>query len=234
MAEMVLQALEQSGRNFVQATLDLLPRAVLTLSIVLVGWLIASVLRYLTRTLLTRLGFGRLSARQGLTDMLRAADLPEPERLVAAIVFWIVWIGFLLSGVDVLGLTAVRGMIDDFAAFVPRLLVAIAILVVGFVFANVAWRATQLAAVNARVPSPRVLSGTVRALVLLLTGAMALDQIAVARTIVLTAFAIAFGAVMLGLAIAFGVGGGGIARRILEHWFPAEHEKSRPDDLRHL
>jgi hypothetical protein len=233
MAEMVFQALEQSGRNFVQATLELLPRVVLTLSIVLVGWLIASVLRYLTRTLLTRLGFGRLSARQGLTDMLRAADLPEPERLVAAIVFWIVWIGFLLSGVDVLGLTAVRGMIDDFAEFVPRLLVAIAILVVGFVFANVAWRATQLAAVNARVPSPRVLSGTVRALVLLLTGAMALDQIAVARTIVLTAFAIAFGAVMMGLAIAFGVGGGGIARRILEHWFP-EQEKSGPDDLRHL
>jgi hypothetical protein len=233
MAEMVFQALEQSGRNFVQATLELLPRVVLTLSIILVGWLIASVLRYLTRTLLSRLGFGRLSARQGLTDMLRAADLPEPERLVAAIVFWIVWIGFLLSGVDVLGLTAVRGMIDDFAEFVPRLLVAIAILVVGFVFANVAWRATQLAAVNARVPSPRVLSGTVRALVLLLTGAMALDQIAVARTIVLTAFAIAFGAVMMGLAIAFGVGGGGIARRILEHWFP-EQEESRPDDLRHL
>jgi hypothetical protein len=233
MAEMVFQALEQSGRNFVQATLELLPRVVLTISIILVGWLIASVLRYLTRTLLSRLGFGRLSARQGLTDMLRAADLPEPERLVAAIVFWIVWIGFLLSGVDVLGLTAVRGMIDDFAEFVPRLLVAIAILVVGFVFANVAWRATQLAAVNARVPSPRVLSGTVRALVLLLTGAMALDQIAVARTIVLTAFAIAFGAVMMGLAIAFGVGGGGIARRILEHWFP-EQEESRPDDLRHL
>jgi hypothetical protein len=233
MAEMVFQALEQAGRNFVQATLDLLPRTVLTISIVLVGWLIASMLRYITRTLLTRLGFGRLCARQGLTDLLRAADLPEPERLVAAIVFWIVWIGFLLSGVDVLGLTAVRGMIDDFVEFVPRLLVAIAILVVGFVFANVAWRATQLAAVNARVPSPRVLSGTVRALVLLLTGAMALDQIAVARTIVLTAFAIAFGAVMFGLAIAFGVGGGGIARRILEHWFP-EHEQNRPDDLRHL
>jgi hypothetical protein len=165
--------------------------------------------------------------------MLRAADLPEPERLAGTIVFWVVWIGFLLSAVDVLGLSAVRGMIDDFAAFVPRLGVAIVILVVGFVFANVAWRATQLAAVNSNVPSPRVLSGTVRALVLLLTGAMALDQIAVAQTIVLTAFAIAFGAVMIGLAIAFGVGGGGIAKRILEHWFP-EHDKRSADDVRHL
>jgi hypothetical protein len=38
---------------------------------------------------------------------------------------------------------------------------------------------------------------------------------------------------MLGLAIAFGVGGGGIARRILDHWFPARHETEH-DDLPHL
>lgn len=233
MIEMVFQALEQAGRNFLESAAELVPRLVLTLSIVLVGWLIAGVMRWATRSLLARLGFGRLCARQGVTEMLRAADLPEPERLAGTIVFWVVWIGFLLSAVDVLGLSAVRGMIDDFAAFVPRLGVAIVILVVGFVFANVAWRATQLAAVNSNVPSPRVLSGTVRALVLLLTGAMALDQIAVAQTIVLTAFAIAFGAVMIGLAIAFGVGGGGIAKRILEHWFP-EHDKRSADDVRHL
>jgi hypothetical protein len=233
MIEMVFQALEQAGRNFLESAAELVPRLVLTLSIVLVGWLIAGVMRWATRSLLARLGFGRLCARQGVTEMLRAADLPEPERLAGTIVFWVVWIGFLLSAVDVLGLSAVRGMIDDFTAFVPRLGVAIVILVVGFVFANVAWRATQLAAVNSRVPSPRVLSGTVRALVLLLTGAMALDQIAVAQTIVLTAFAIAFGAVMIGLAIAFGVGGGGIAKRILEHWFP-EHDKRSADDVRHL
>jgi hypothetical protein len=233
MLDMLFETLEQAGRNFVSSAAILVPRLVLTLSIIVVGWVIAAILRAVTRTVLARLGFGRLCARQGVTELLRTADLPEPERLVAAIIFWVVWIGFLLSGVDVLGLAAVRGMLDDFAAFVPRLFVAIVILVVGVVFANVAWRATQLAAINAKVPSPRVLSGSVRALVLLLTGAMALDQIDVARTIVLTAFAIAFGAVMLGLAIAFGVGGGQIARRILEHWFP-EGDRQPPDELRHL
>jgi hypothetical protein len=69
-------------------------------------------------------------------------------------VFWIVWIGFMLSGVDVLGFAALQGLLSEFALFVPRLLVAIVILVVGFAFANVAWRATLLAAVNAKVPSP--------------------------------------------------------------------------------
>jgi hypothetical protein len=233
MAEMVFQALEQAGTNFLQSTANLLPRVVMTASIVIVGWLIAVALKWLTRTVLTRLGFGRLCERHGVAEMLRAADLPKADDLAAAIVFWIVWVGFLLSGVDVLGFVALQGLVREFALFVPRLLSGIVIFVVGFVFANFAWRATLLAAINAKVPSPRVLSGTVRGLVLILAAAMALDQIAVARTIVLTAFAIAFGAVMLGLAIAFGVGGGGIARRILDHWFP-EREAPEQDEMRHL
>jgi hypothetical protein len=233
MADMVLQALEQSGTNFLRSAAELVPRVLMTASIVLVGWFIAIVLKWATHSLLTRIGFGHLCERQGVADMLKGAELPNAEALAAAIVFWIVWIGFLLSGVDVLGFVALQGLVREFALFVPRLIVGIVILIVGFVFANFAWRATQLAAVNAKVPSPRVLSGTVRGLVLILAAAMALDQIAVAQTIVLTAFAIAFGAVMLGLAIAFGVGGGGIARRILDHWFP-ERQTTDHDDLRHL
>lgn len=234
MTEMVVTALQEAIANFLQSIAAFLPRALITLSIVLAGWLIATICRRATRYVLTRAGFGRLCDRQGVTDMLRGADLPPAEALAASIVFWIVWVGFMLSGVDVLGFAALQGLLSEFALFVPRLLVAIVILVVGFVFANVAWRATLLAAVNAKVPSPRVLSGTVRGLALILAAAMALDQIAVARTIVLTAFAIAFGAVMLGLAIAFGVGGGGIARRILDHWFPERPSQEPPDQVGHL
>jgi hypothetical protein len=233
MLQMVWQGIEQAGTNFIEAVMLLLPRVLITVSIVLVGWLIARAVRWLTRSVLARVGFNRLSERQGLADSLRAAGLPSAEVLAGAIVFWIVWIGFLLSGVEVLGFESLQGLVADFTRFVPRLLSGLIILVVGFAFANFAWRATILAAVNARIPSPRVLGGTVRILVLILAGAMALDQIDVARTIVLTAFAIAFGAVMLGLAIAFGVGGGGIARRILDRWFP---ERSEPadDEVRHL
>ena len=41
-------------------------------------------------------------------------------------------------------------------------------------------------------------------------------------------------AVMLGLAIAFGVGGGGIARRILDHWFPEHPQAAEQEEFRHL
>jgi len=233
MTQMVADAVRQAGVNFVDTVTMLLPRILITVSIVAVGWVIAWALKWVVRWLLIWLRFNNGCDRIGVGAVLKTADLPPADILVSLIVFWLVWVGFLLSGVDVLGFTALEGMVRSFALFVPRLLVAIVILVLGVVCANFAWRATLIAAVNARVPSPRVVSGAVRALVLILAGAMALDQIALARTIVLTAFAIAFGAVMLGLAIAFGVGGGGIARRILDHWFP-EPGRAEREEFRHL
>jgi uncharacterized protein YneF (UPF0154 family) len=203
------------------------------LSIVVAGWLIAAVLRVLTRWTLRWLRFDVLSERIGLAALLKAADLPAASVLAGSVVFWLVWLGFLLSGVDVLGLTALQGLVAGFGQFIPRLLVALAILVAGFVVGNFVWRATLLAAVNAQVPSPRLLSNAVRFLILILAVAMALEQIAVARTVVLTAFAIAFGAVMLGLALAFGIGGGSIARRFLERQFP-DRPPSGPDQASHL
>lgn len=233
MTQMIADAVRQASANFVDSIASFLPRVVTTVSIIFVGWLIAMLLRTIVRWVLRWLNVNAWAERFGVASALKMAELPAADALAAGIVFWLVWIGFLLSGIDVLGFTSLEGLLSAFAGFVPRLLVALAILVVGFIAANFAWRATLLAAVNARIPSPRLLSGAVRWLILILAGAMALEQIAVARTIVLTAFAIAFGAVMLGLAIAFGIGGGGIAKRILEHQFP-EREHSAADEISHL
>jgi hypothetical protein len=233
MAQMIADALRQVGMNFVDALRTFLPRVATTISIVLAGWLIAMAVRLLVRRALHWLRFNAACERAGIAALLKSAELPEAEGLVAAMAFWLAWLGFLLSGVDVLGFATLQGLVAGFESFIPRLLVAVTVVVVGIFAANLAWRATLLAAVNARLPSPRLLAGAVRSLILILAGAMALEQVAVARTIVLTAFAISFGAVMLGLAIAFGIGGGGIARRILEHQFP-ERDRSEADDVSHL
>jgi hypothetical protein len=234
MAQMIADALSQAGTNFVDAIRLFLPRVLTTISIVVAGWLIAAVLRLILRHVLGWLRFNALCDRGGLTPLLKAADLPPADALVASIVFWIVWIGFLLSGVDVLGFTVLEGLVATFILFIPRLVVATGILVAGLLAGNFLWRATLLAAVNAHAPSPRIVAGSVRWLIFLLAGAMALDHLAIARPIVLTAFAIAFGAVMLGLAIAFGIGGGEVARRLLEQHFKGPAAERRPEDVSHL
>jgi hypothetical protein len=233
MIQMIADAIREAWLNFSEGFAAFLPRVIAMLTIVALGWLIAAAVAFAVRTLLRLFRFNTLADRTGTTELLKRADLPPPDRLAGAALFWVLWLTFIASGVGALGLSGMEQLTSEFVHFVPRIFVALAVLVAGFVLANFAWRATLLTAVNANLPSARILSGGVRFLVSLLAVAMALEQLGVAQHVVVTAFAIAFGAVMLGLAIAFGIGGGGVARRIVDEHFP-EKPKAKDDDVSHL
>lgn len=233
MLETILEALRDTWATYLRGLATLLPRLIAMLTIFAVGWVIALAASFATRRLLLLLRFNRLAERSGAAEVLKKADLPTADVLAGKTMFWLLFVGFLLSGVDSLGLKALDGLLQEFVRFIPRLLVAGAVLIAGLLAANFAWRATLLSAVNAKLPSARALSGLVRALILVTAVAMALEQVAVARSVVLTAFAIVFGASMLALAIALGIGGSAVARRLLEQNFP-ERPPAPPDDAGHL
>jgi hypothetical protein len=169
----------------------------------------------------------------GATQIAAKADLPPPTDLLSALVFWVTWAAFLMLGISTLGIVVLQEQIAAFFRYIPQIFVAVVILLVGLLFANFTARAVLLGMVNANVSSARLLSNAVRVFIVMLTVAMALEQIALAKTVVLIAFSIAFGAVMLGLAIAFGLGGRDVARRLLERQF-TEDAKSDKDEISHL
>ena len=166
--------------------------------------------------------------------MLRVAELPTAEVLVAKIVFWLVWIGFIVSAVDTLQFTPFQGLVGEFYRFVPRFVLALLVLALGFLVGNFLWRATLLASVNAGMPGARLLSGALRVLVIAIGAVMALEQLGLATGVALTAFAITFGALMLGLAIAFGLGGRDAAKQLIEQQLRANKQRNAADAAPHL
>jgi hypothetical protein len=216
MIQQIADALLQSWRNFADGFALFVPRVLAALIIFSVGWIVAATARSGLRRVLGWIHFERAADRSGASEMLRVAELPRANVLVSGIAFWVIWIGCLLSSVDALQFEPLQGLVAGFVRFVPRFLLSLVILALGFLIGNFVWRASLLAAVNAGLPSARLLSGAMRLLVLAISVAMALEQLGLATSVVLTAFAIAFGAVMLGMAIAFGLGGRDLARQILE------------------
>jgi len=233
MTEMFLGVLRETWTNYARTARAFLPRVLAMLSIVLVGWLLALLMALLTRKVLGWIRLERLSERTGTADLLKKAELPAANRLAGTAVFWLVFVGFLLSGLDALGFQGVEGLSSDFVRFIPRLIVGVLVLLVGILVANFAWRACLLAGVNANLAGARLLAGGVRVLIVALAAAMALDQVGIAREVVLTAFAIAFGSPMLALAIAFGIAGAGLARRFVEDQL-AGKDKPGSDGMSHL
>jgi hypothetical protein len=221
-------ALVQSWRNFASAFVMFVPRLVAATIIFAGGFVIALLVRRVVRRVLTLAHFDRLSLRMGASDMLRVAEMPTAEVLVAKIAFWIVWIGFIVSAVDTLQFTPFQGLVGEFYRFVPRFVLALLVLALGFLVGNFLWRATLLSSVNAGLPGARLLSGALRVLVIAIGAVMALEQLGLATTVALTAFAITFGALMLGLAIAFGLGGRDAAKELIEQQLRAK--KAREAD----
>lgn len=221
----IAEALVQSWYSFASAFVLFVPRLVAATIIFAVGFVIAILARRGVRAALAWVRFDRLALRTGATEMLRMADMPSAELLVAKIVFWIVWIGFIVSAVDTLQFGPFQGLVQEFFRFVPRFLVALLVLALGFLVGNFLWRAALLASVNAGLPAARLLSGALRLLVIAIAVVMALEQLGLATAVVLTAFAITFGALMLGLAIAFGLGGRDAARDLIAQQLRVRKER---------
>jgi len=230
MREIIITELTKAWQELIRGFAHYLPRLVVTLIIVFLGWVIAFLIKALVRSVLTLTKFSKLSENSGATQILNRAALPSSTELLSRFVFWVAWVGFILLGVSVLGIVGLQEYISHFFLFVPKLLVALVILFFGLAAANFFSRAALLAAVNVNFRSSRLLSGLIRIIISIFALSMVFEVLGFGQTI-LIAFGAAFGAVMLGLAIAFGLGGKDLAREFLEKRLATEKKEDREDEL---
>src|SRR5437588_7429757 len=147
--------------------------------------------------------------------------------MVSRFVFWVAWLGFILIGINALGIVGLEEHVSSFFGFLPRLFAGLFILFFGLLAASFFSRAALLSGVNAQLPSPRLISWAVRTMIILFVVSMAFEEIGVGSRTVIVAFTLTFGSLMLGLALAFGLGGKDLARRYLERRFARERDENR-------
>jgi len=216
MWEMIVSELTQAMQEFARGFAHILPRIIVVMIMALVGWVVAYLAKVILRSILRLIKFDKLSENAGASQLLTKAALPSATDLLCRFVFWVAWLGFILLGVQALGIVGLQEQIAKFFLFLPRLFAALLIMFFGLLLATFLSRAALLAAVNANFPSPRLLSVSVRTIIIIFVLSMAFEEVGVAEQTVLVAFGVAFGAMMLGLAIAFGTGGKELAQQFLE------------------
>jgi hypothetical protein len=231
MREIIVHELTQAFQEMAGEIARYLPRLIVMLTIALIGWVIAYLLKSLVRNLLRLTKFSKLSENAGATQLLNQAALPSSTELASRFVFWVAWVGFVLLGLNVLGIAGLQEYISRFFLFLPRLFVAVVILFLGGVAANFFSRAALLAAVNANFQFARMASIAVRIMITIFALSMVFEVLGVAEKTMLIAFTSVFGATMLGLAIAFGLGGQDLARKFLEKKLGKQKKEEREDEL---
>jgi hypothetical protein len=162
----------------------------------------------------------RLFASMGATDAFRRAGFREgPGVVLARVLFWLVVLLFAIVALSVLGMPAVDHLMERFVLYLPNILVALVIVLVGHLLGNFLGRTVLITLVNMGSHTAGILSRLVQWGIFLLALSMSLEQLGIGRKTVLAAFTISFGGLVLALALAFGLGGRDLARELLERWF---------------
>ena len=228
------QSLQQSMERAFDKVAMLLPGVFAFIVAIFVFLVLAWLAAWITRRILMALHFDERMTREA-SRIAEWTPTYTPTLLATRVVFW----GFVSIGL-LLGISAFAAGSSEPAVsnaifdYVPRLVGAALLLVVGNVLARFFSRSVLITAVNMNLDYARLLSIGVKWLVLVLTWAMVLDHLALGKGIVDMAFGILFGGIVLALSLAVGLGSRDLVSRSLERDAGKPVEVPPAEKLRHF
>ena len=212
-----------------------LPNLLAMLVIMVLGIVLARIVRVIFIKSLTAINFDSWSDRMGFTTLMRKGDLwAKPSATLGSVIFWLLVIVTLMIGLSALNIPAIDSLVEQFFGYVPRVFSAAMILIIGYVLAGFISQGVLIAAVNSGYHYAKLLAKAIRTLLMVLILAMAMEQLQIAPSIVLAAFSIIFGGIVVALSIAFGVGGIDAARRMIERETQEKGAAETRDDIEHV
>jgi small-conductance mechanosensitive channel len=190
-----------------------IPRLGGALALLVIGWIVAGLAARLVTRALTKLGLDDVAERWRVHDALERIGLP---RSLARVLGMSIRIGarivVVFASLSLLGLGFLSESINQAILFLPQLLVALALLLAGFVLASFARERVDRAAYQMDLPVP--LGQVAYVVVLSIFAITAATQIAVSTAFLALMLAILVGASALTVALAFGLGGRDMARAV--------------------
>lgn len=213
-------------REMLTRMVGYLPTLLGALIILIVGWIIAKTIRGIVNRVLKIIRFEKLADKAGISEILRKGDLKATTcEVLSGLVYWLVIIMVLVMVVNALGMPQASSILESLFTYIPNVIAAIFVLVIGMFLASFVSGIVRTAASNANLPKPDILAGISRWAIIIFAATISLKELGIAPLLVTTTFNIIFGGVCLAVALAFGLGGKDAVAKYLEQLQQKHSEK---------
>ena len=211
---MLLESIRESLRQIGA----FLPRLLLAIVILIIGWLVAKAVRFAIVKALRTINFNVVTEKAGIDHFLKqgGADI-DTVRVLGSLSYWLVILAALMIASNSLDLAYVTDLIGRIVLFVPKVMVAVVILVFGVYFARFVGAALTTYLRSIGVGEAGLVGRLALYAIVVFVIMIALDQMGLGD-IIRQAFLIIVAAIALGLALAFGLGGQKRAAELIERW----------------
>jgi hypothetical protein len=183
-----------------------LPNLLGFLIILVIGYIVARVVKGLVTKLLEKVGLDRaLHSGQTGQYVEKLSPGASPSRLVGSIAFWFLFLGAVSLAVSALKIAALTTFVSAIYGYLPNVIAAVIIFVVAGAIAGAV--ATLVARTMGDTPTGKLVASIVPVLIMAIAAFMILNQLQIAPAIVTITYAVLLGSLGLGMALAFGLGG---------------------------
>jgi hypothetical protein len=204
-----------------------IPKIIGFVLIIVAGWFIASLIERGLAAVLRAIKFNELSEKAGLSDFVRKMGMnTDAAGMFGLVVKWFVRLIALVVAFDALGLPAVSEVLRQLLLWLPNVIVALVVLVIGGLAARALSNVVRGAASEAGLSNANFLAKSATVVVWAFAVVVAVNQLGIATELVNTLFMAIVGALALGLGLAFGLGGRETAGEIVRKWHAKAQEKS--------
>lgn len=206
----------ESSQQFLNEIATALPRILAAIVILILGWLLARLVKFMVIKFLKMVRFNYVTEKSGVEKFLQDGGVAvDATSIIGTLVYWIVMLVVIIATLNSLNLTAASTLFNKIMLFIPNVIVAIVILIIGIYIAKMVSQIVKTSLKGMQDKTADLISQISFITIIILTAFLTLGQLNIAQEIVTSAFQIIFGSICLALALAFGLGGREKASEIL-------------------
>jgi len=182
-----------------------LPNLLAAAALLFIGWGLASLARTWSRRLIS--GVDWFVRSRAIENALRRIGVERGvSDVIGTILFWVVLFLFFTAATETLGLPVLATWLAGVSYYLPRVLVAVLIVLAGLLAGNLAREAISGAAGAARLAYGSLLGRAVQGVIVLIAIVTGVDQLGIESRFLTATITIVIGAIIGGAALAFGLG----------------------------
>jgi hypothetical protein len=200
--------------------MSFLPSLIGAIIVLVVGWFIAGFLARLIARGLNAIGLERAVERSGIGRFIEEANTRwTMSGIIAALIKWSIFLIFIQAAASLFGMPQITAIINSVILFIPKMIVALAIIVIGSLIAKFLAGLVRGSLSEMGVGNSGLFAKLTQYAVIGFAIIAAFNQIGIAQTVVNALLFGLIGSVALALGLAFGLGGREVAAQITRSWY---------------
>lgn len=197
--------------------IQFIPNLVIAIVFFIIGWVLGSLIAKAFEHVFSALKVDKLFQSVGAEDLFKKAGMTlNTGYFMGQVMRWFVIIVFLLPSLNLVGLDYIASFLrEDVLGFLPRVVVAVFILIIATVVADALSKAVMAGSKAMSLRSANMLASVVRYAVWVFAFIIAFGQLGIASAYMQILFTGIIAMLAIGGALAFGLGGKEAAGRFI-------------------